>query len=66
MPDTVEEDRLAIQLAQLNDMPFEVIEGWLTMRGWVVVSRDWHRRHAAQDALRAVRFPLGVDEREST
>lgn len=50
-------DALAVQRAQLDDMPFEVIEGWLTMRGWVVVSRDWHRRHAALDALRAARLP---------
>lgn len=42
-------EALAAQRAQLDDMPFDVIEGWLLMRGFVVVSREWHRQQ--MDAL---------------
>lgn len=53
-------EALAIQRAQLDDMPFEVIEGWLMMQGFVVVSRDWHRRQ--MDALPFGWPPLADNE----
>lgn len=34
----------AARFDQLDDMPFETIEAWLLVRGFVVVGRDWHRR----------------------
>lgn len=52
----------AMRFAQLDDMPFEIIEAWLLVRGLVVVGRDWHRRAVERHLYEGHR---SIDAREA-
>ena len=44
--------------AQLAEMPWDTIEAWLLEQGWVIVSREWHRKML----FRAAPLPGDGDE----